>query len=181
MTKKRGPWLVNKSEIKYKNPWMEVVEDHVIRPDGKDGIFGTVKLQPGVGILSIDDQGFVYLTEEFHYAVDRTTIEIACGAIENNESLLGAAKRELKEELGITAEEWISLGSIDQATTTINAPIHLFLARQLTFGEPNPDSNEIIKLVKISLHEAVNMVMDSRITQAASCALILKANKFLKN
>ncbi|MSR59270.1 MAG: hypothetical protein EXS05_16775 [Planctomycetaceae bacterium] len=62
----------------------------------------------------------------------------------------------------------------------VNSPARLYLARGLSFGERRPDGTEQIRCVKVSLSEAVEMVMDSRITHGASCALILKALVFLE-
>ena len=64
--KEHGPWKIKESVIKYKNPWIEVREDKVIRPDGKSGIFGVVNMKHGISVLPMDDEGFVYLTEEFN-------------------------------------------------------------------------------------------------------------------
>jgi len=180
MRRKHGPWLIKKTVRKYKNPWIEVSEDQVIRPDGKSGIFGVVKMKPGISVLPLDNNGFVYLTEEFHYAIGQNSIEVVSGAIENNEKPLNAAKRELKEELGIEAEEWIDLGLINPFTTVIKSPAYLFLARKLKFTQANPEGTEVIKLIKVKLNKAVEMVMDSEITHGPSCALILKANEYLK-
>src|SRR3990172_141612 len=110
---KKGPWEVTGTKTVYQNPWLRVKEDKVIRPDGKEGIFGVVEMKPGVSVLPIDDNGNVYLTNEYHYAVERETIEAISGGIDEEENKVDAAKRELKEETGITASEWIDLGVIN--------------------------------------------------------------------
>jgi len=71
-----GPWKIKSSEEKYKNPWINVREDQVIGPDNKDGIFGIVEMVNGVSILPIDEDGFVYLTKEFHYAIKKATLKL---------------------------------------------------------------------------------------------------------
>ena len=59
---KNGPWTIKNSEIKYKNPWLEVREDQVIQPDGTDGIFGVITFaRNGAHILPVDSEGYVYL------------------------------------------------------------------------------------------------------------------------
>lgn len=179
MAEKNGDFIIKSSEIKYKNPWIEVVEEKVVRPDGKDGLFGIVKMGGGISVLPIDEDRNVYLTKEFHYAIGEVDIEAVGGGIENNESFIEAAKRELKEELGIEAEEWIDLGLINPLTTVIKSPQKLFLAKKLTFGENDQEETENVELVKIKLEEAVRMVMESVITHAPSCVHILKADKYL--
>ena len=91
--KTNGPWKIKDSQVKYKNPWISVREDQVIRPDGKDGIFGVVEMVAGASVLPLDDDGFVYLTKEFHYAIEQDSVEVVSGAIDEGETALEAAKR----------------------------------------------------------------------------------------
>ncbi len=179
MEKQHGPWKITSSELKYKNPWIQVREDKVTAPDGTPGLFGVIKIKEGVSVLAIDDQGCVYLTKEFHYALGRESIEVASGGIETGETPLEAAKRELKEELGIDAQEWTELGTTDPLTTFVEKNTFLYLARKLKFGTPKVDSNEIITPVKVKLEKAVEMIMNNEITHGASCVTILKAKHYL--
>lgn len=177
MNIKKGPWTVVDSKNVYTNPWINVKEDKVIRPDGKDGIFGVITMKPGVSIMPIDDKGNVYLTKEYHYAVERETIEAISGGIDSNESKLEAAQRELLEETGIEAKEWIDMGAVDPFTSVINSPNNLFLAKNLSFSKANPEGTEKIKIIKVSFKQATDWVMQSVITHSATVALILKINK----
>jgi ADP-ribose pyrophosphatase len=169
-----GPWhIVQRHEI-YRDPWISLHQDDVIRPDGKPGTFSVVNLKPGVCVLAMHGEK-VYLTEEFHYGVGRTTIEAVSGGIEEGESALGTAQRELREELGIRAREWLDLGVTDPFTSSVVSPTRLFLARGLDIGVQAPEGTELIQRAHMSLPEAVEMVMDGRITHGPSCILILKA------
>src|SRR6516162_8679399 len=132
--RQHGPWQIVRSHAIYKDNWLEVRKDDVIRPDGASGTHGVVFLKPGVSVLALDDEQRVYLTDEFHYGVGRRTIEVVSGGREPHEDPLDAARRELAEELGIAAAEWIALGYFDPFTTMLCAPAELFLARQLNFG-----------------------------------------------
>jgi ADP-ribose pyrophosphatase len=176
----RGPWKVIKKALKYQNPWMEVVEDEVIRPDGKGGIFGTVRIKDGISVLALDDEGYAYLTDEFHYALGRHSIEVVSGGIESHETPVEAAKRELQEELGIIAEHWTHLGNVHPFTTTVNSNAILFLAEKLTFTKPKPEGTEKISTIKVKFDHIVNKVHESEITHAQSCVLILKTDNLLK-
>ena len=181
MRKRKGLWQVEETVQLYKNGWLEVCEDKVIRPDDQAGSFVTVKMRPGVSVLAVDETRQVYLTSEFRYAIVRPSIEVVSGAVEADEPPLNAARRELREELGIEAAAWIDLGSIDPFTSLIHSPAALFLARNLSFVEPHCDDTEIIRAVKVKLSEAVRMVMESEITHGPSCVLILKTNHFLNS
>jgi ADP-ribose pyrophosphatase len=175
-----GPWQILNSHEIYRDRWMQIRKDDVIRPDGKPGTHGVILLNSGVSVLPVDENGCVYLTDEFHYAVGRRTIEVVSGGCASNEPPLDAAQRELSEELGITAAEWIDLGPLDPFTTLLRAPARLFLARNLQFGQSQPEGTEVIEQVHLPLETAVEMVMDGRITHAASCVLILKAARWLQ-
>jgi len=179
MRRKKGLWQVEETVQLHKNGWLEVCEDKVIGPDDQAGSFVTVRMRPGVSVLAVDEARQVYLTSEFRYAVERESIETVSGGVEADELPLSAARRELREELGIEAAEWIDLGLVDPFTSLVHSPATLFLARNLSFVDTDCDDTEIIQLVKVQLSEAVRMVMESEITHGPSCVLILKTNYFL--
>lgn len=136
-------------------------------------------MKHGVSVLPIDDNGDVYLTREYHYAVESETVEAVSGGIDNDENKEDAAKRELKEELGINAGEIIGLGKILPLTSLVDITNHLFLARGLDFSDSKPEGTEIIKLLKVPMEKAVEMVFDGTICDGTSVALILKAREYL--
>lgn len=173
--KQHGPWTILQSREAYRDPWMTVIRDEVIRPDGNPGTYSVAHIKSGVSVLAIDKDNNVYLTEEFHYAVGRVTLETASGGTEPGEDPLETAKRELQEELGITAASWTDMGGCDPFTATMLSPTRLFVARELTFGDQNLEGTEQIRCVKISLDEAVEKVIESEISHAPSALLILKA------
>lgn len=179
MAQKHGPWTIQETTQKYQDSFINVREDKVLQPDGQPGMYATVKMKPGVAILPIGSDARVYLTQQFRYALGKESVEVVSGAIEENEPPLEAAKREIREEVGIEAAEWIELGCFDIDTSIIDCPVHLFLAKQLTFTTTNREGTETIETVKVPLDVAVQMVMDSVITHAPSCVLILKADNVL--
>lgn len=181
ITRIKGPWLIEESVQKYKNAWLEVTEDKVVRPDAQTGTFATVRMKPGVSVLAMDDLTQVYLTSEYRYAVERESIEVVSGGIDEGESPLLAAARELREELGIEATQWSNLGQVDPFTSAIHSPATLFLARKLSLFDPKPEGTELIKILKFDLSQAVRMVMENEITHGPSCVLILKAYHFLNS
>ena len=177
--KMKGPYQILGSRDVYKNPWMNVREDSVIRPGGTEGIFGIVEMIHGSTILAINERREAFLVKEYRYGIGRDSIELVSGAIESAETPLDAAKRELKEELGIEASEWIDLGSVDPFTTVVRSPNHMFLALGIKEGESSPEDGEVLHITKLPFQHVVDMVMRSEITHSASCVLILKANKYL--
>ncbi len=175
----RGSWQIVQSHEVYRDPWVSVRKDDVIRPDGQPGTHSVVTIKSGVCVLAMDDDSHVYLTEEFHYAVGRTTVEAVSGGMEANEEPLATAKRELQEELGIEAADWTDLGIVDPFTASAVSPTRLYLARGLTFGDHAREGTEQILCVKVTLTKAVEMVLGSEITHGPSCVLILKVAMLL--
>ena len=176
MANKRGPWTVQSSDEKYRNPFIDVREDQVHQPDGQPGTYATVTMKPGVAVLPIDENNTVYLTRQFRYALDKESIEAISGGVDHGESPQEAAQREAREELGIEAHEWVDLGVMDIDTSIVRAPVHLFLARNVSFTETQREGTETIETMKIPFKDVVRMVMESAITHGPSCVLILKAN-----
>jgi len=169
-----GPWKILKTDWIHQDPWVQVQQDEVIRPDGLPGTFTIVHIKPGVCVLALNTDGTVYLTEEFHYAIGKKTIECVSGGRDEGESVLQTAQRELREELGIEADEWQDLGRVDPFTTCLLSPTQLFLARQLRFVRANPEGTEQIRRVAMPFSDALRLVMEGHITHAPSAALILK-------
>jgi hypothetical protein len=180
MKKKNGDWTIKGTEKKFENDFFKVMEDDVVEPDGKDGKYATIRFKPGVSVLPIDDEGNIYITRQFRYALERDNVEAVAGAIEG-EGRLQAAKREVREELGIEAEDWKYMGKIECDTAITNSLCHLYLARKLKFKKSNPESSEKIKMIKMKLSTAFEKVLSGEITHPQACILILKAEKLVES
>ena len=148
--------------------------DEVTRPDGQPGSYAIIAVKEGICVVAVDDHQTVHLTKEFHYAVGRVTIEGVSGGIEPGHSAAEMAHRELDEELGIQANELVSLGTLDPFTASVVSPTSLFLARGLSFGIAKPEATELIEHVQLPLDEAIKAVMEGVITHAPTCVILLK-------
>lgn len=176
----KNPYRTLTSREVYKGGVFRVREDEVEKPGGTRGPFVVVEMKSGSSILPLDEHGNVHLIREFKYAVNHESLECASGAMEPGETLLACAKRELKEEVGLTADEWIDLGFIDPATTQLIGPNYLFLARGLHRTERDLDEGEVLEVECMAMAQAVELVLQSKITHADSCALILKADAWIR-
>lgn len=172
LPRQHGPWTINTSTPVYQDPWLSVRKDDVTRPDGLPGTYSVVEIKQGVCVIAWQgDQ--VYLTSEFHYAVGRTTLEAVSGGRDEGESCLEAAKRELKEELGITANVWKPLMTVDPFTASVVSPTALFLATDLEFGERQLEGTERIQMVQRSISNAYADVCKGTISHAPSCLALM--------
>jgi len=174
-----GPYKVLASEPRYRNRWMAVREDRVIRPGGTEGFFGVVEMVAGSSVLALDDEDRVHLVREFKYALGCDSLEVISGGIDDGETPLAAAQRELREEAGLVAAEWQEMATVDPFTTAIRCRNHLFLARGLSQTAAAPDDGEELTLVTLPFDRALAMVLAGEITHAASCVLMLRAARLL--
>lgn len=179
MSRKNGNWTIKKTEKIYTNDFFTVYLDEVVEPDGKNGEYATINFKKSVCVVAVDDENNIFLTEQFRYALERNNIEAVSGAVED-EDFLAAAKRELKEEIGVSAESWNELGKVVSNTSLAKDEKHLFLARNLQFGKPAHETTEEIKTLKLKFEKALEMIMNGEISHDITCLLILKAERFLR-
>ena len=100
-----NPWKTLGSKEIYNNPWIQIRQDDIINPAGNAGIYGVVSFKnKAIGIIPVDEEGYIYLVGQYRYTLNEYSWEIPEGGGPMNEAPLEAAKRELKEELGIEAE-----------------------------------------------------------------------------
>ncbi len=170
----RGPWKTVSSREIYRDKWLALQIDDVIRPDGAPGIHSIVQLKPGITVLAMDVERNFYLAEEFHYGVGCWMLEGVNGGCDPNETPAQTAQRELREELGIVAGKWTELGVIQPITSSIVAPAHLYLAEDLTFVATAHEGTELIRCVKVSWDEAMRMAADGRIGHGVTLSLLLR-------
>jgi ADP-ribose pyrophosphatase len=170
-----GPWKIKSTANIYQDAFIDVHCDQVVRPDQKNGQHVVVAMKAGVCVLPIDTDQNVYLTDEFHYAIGRNSIEGVSGGIEPDEDADETARRELREELGLIAGDWEYLTTLDPFTTIVVSPTRLYFARELSQVENEPEGTEQIASVKMPLDSALDQVLSGQITHAPTCTLILIA------
>lgn len=126
-----------------------------------------------VSVFPITSEGDLCLISQYRYLHDETFLEEIAGHVDKGEDPLAGAKRELKEETGIVAKKWEKFAEVISAGSVVKNRIHFFLARELTFGKPNPEDYEEIALVKMTLSDAVNYVLSGKIKNSAAALGIL--------
>lgn len=148
----------------YENPWMTVWHDEVTRPDGSDGIYGVVHFANlAVGVLALDDQDRTVLVGQHRYTIDEMSWEIPEGGVPAGESPLEGAKRELQEETGLVAANWVQLGRLSLSNSITDEWAVLFLATGLTHGEASPEPSESLELQWLPFSDVLAMTLDGRI------------------
>jgi 8-oxo-dGTP pyrophosphatase MutT (NUDIX family) len=170
-----NPWRTLKTRVVYDNPWIRVREDDVIRPDGAPGIYGVVHYKnTAIGVLPIDEEGYTYLVGQYRYTLNCYSWEIPEGGGAAGEEPVEAAKRELREETGLEARSWRSLGRAHLSNSVSDEEAIIFLATDLVPGEADPEGTEKLELMRVKFEEALRMVLDGEITDSMSVIAILR-------
>lgn len=133
-----------------------------------------------VSIFPLTDSYEIYLISQYRYMLRKTVLEAVAGHVDNEESTIAAANRELKEEAGISALQLEEIARVEMSGSVFKSKVHLFLAKGLEIGESHPEEDEEISLIKLSLSEAVEKVMSGEINHAASMIGILMLDKLRK-
>ncbi len=159
----------------YRNPWTSVREDVIERANGQRGIYGVIDKDPACIVIPLEsgpDGEFVYLIEQFRYAVGGRYWELPQGGWELAEVVPEElARGELREETGLSAEKMTHLSTLQIAYGVMNQKHHVFLAEGLTMGEATPDAEESDLVVRrVSVDEFEEMIVDGTIVDNCSVA-----------
>lgn len=175
-----NPWKTLKEEKIYENPWIRVENHQVLNPAGKEGIYGKVHFKNrALAIVPIDKNHDTWLVGQYRYTLDEYSWEIPMGGGKIDQDHLESAKRELKEETGITAGKWTEIMKIHTSNSVTDEVGYIYLAEELSFGATEFDETEVLKIVKLPFQEALEWVMAGKITDSISVAGILKAARIL--
>jgi 8-oxo-dGTP pyrophosphatase MutT (NUDIX family) len=171
----KNPWITLSGEEKYDNKWINVTEYQVLNPGGGKGIYGKVHMKnKAIGVIALDENLNTWLVGQYRYTLEEFSWEIPEGGGPLLEAPLEVAKRELKEETGITAGKWTQLMRIHLSNSVTDEEGFVFLAEDLEFGESELEESESdLKTWKLPLKDAVEKVMRSEITDSMSMAGLL--------
>jgi 8-oxo-dGTP pyrophosphatase MutT (NUDIX family) len=168
-----GRFVRRSRRVAYENPWLTVWHDEVTRPDGSAGIYGVVHFaNVAVGVVALDAQGRIVLVGQHRYTMDSESWEIPEGGVPMDEDPLDGARRELREETGVTAATWQELGRMDLSNSVTDERAVMYLATDLTLGPAELDPTEVLEVRWVPFDEALAMCLDGRITDALSVAAI---------
>lgn len=170
-----NPWKTLSVQEVYDNRWIKVTHREVLTPAGTPGIYGVVHFKNvAIGIVPIDDEGNTWLVGQYRYTLDQYSWEIPEGGCPEGTDPLETAKRELKEETGMEATHWEQLLDFHTSNSVTDEYGIAYLATGLSYGEAEPEETEDLQVKKVSLQEAVDMVMRGEITDGLSVMALLK-------
>jgi len=178
----KNPWTTLSFREIYENRWIKVDEHQVINPAGGNGIYGKVHFKnKAIGIVAVDENDNTWLVGQWRYTLNEWSWEIPEGGGAMTETALESAKRELKEETGLTASRWKQIIRTHLSNSVSDEEGFIFLAEGLTQGNSELEDTEAdMKSWKLPLREAVQMVVDGKITDSLSVMGLLAVAR-LKN
>ncbi|MCI8520141.1 MAG: NUDIX hydrolase [Clostridia bacterium] len=168
------------SETVYDGKIINVRLEKVELQDGRIADRELVGHSGGVGIIAVDNDGQVFMVSQYRIAARSIMLEIPAGKLEYGEDPLECGKRELIEETGYSAEEFIHLGEYFATPGYCEEKLNIYLARGLKFVGQKLDDGEFLNVKKYSLDELYQMVMDNKIYDAKTAIAILKAYNMRK-
>lgn len=175
MDENKNPWKTNSDQIVYQNNWIEVHHQDVTTPAGTPGVYGVVHFKNlAIGIIPLDHQNNTWMVGQFRYPLKKYSWEIPEGGGKIGIDPIESAKRELLEECGILAESWENLLEMDLSNSATDEHAILYVARNLSFTQSEPEETEDLQLKKVPFDTLYQMVMSGEIQDAMTVAAVLK-------
>jgi 8-oxo-dGTP pyrophosphatase MutT (NUDIX family) len=174
-------WKTLSTRVAYENPWMFVREDTAINPGGKEVIYGVIESKSdSVYIVPIDEAGNTYLTLQHRYPIDQDSWECVAGRTDG-QPVEQAAKRELLEEAGLSADVITPIGEVQIANGIATFKSTFCIARGLKRTTDKLDEEDgILETKKLSLADVEAKILAGEITCAQSIAAFLMTKAYLE-
>ncbi|HIS00007.1 MAG TPA: NUDIX hydrolase [Candidatus Excrementavichristensenella intestinipullorum] len=172
---------VKERELIYDGKVVHLEKWRVELPDGREADREIIQHVGAAAVVACDDQGRVFMVKQCRVALGRAMLEIPAGKLDSKgEDHLLAAQRELKEETGLTAREWIHMTDVITTPGFCDEQIALYLAAGLTQGNSHLDEDEFLNVYRVPYKELVEKIYRKEIhDQKTVCALLL-ARPFLE-
>jgi 8-oxo-dGTP pyrophosphatase MutT (NUDIX family) len=174
MTDESNPWTRLSTQRFYESQYVEVEEDQVRHRSGRIHSYTALRYRVhGIAVLPIDQAGFTYLVGQYRYLPDLYTWELPRGSGPLDADPLQVAQRELREETGLEAENWLELFSLLPSPGISSERAPCFVAWNTAQRGSRPDQTETLAVRRIRFSDAVSAAASGEIIDAPSVASIL--------
>ena len=164
------------SKLVFDGKILHLYHDDVALPNGEPAQREVIRHIGAVCVIPVTDDGLAVMERQYRYPIDQVILEIPAGKLDSrDEDPELAARRELEEETGYTAKEWIPLGLFYPACAYSDEAIRMYLAKGLTKGEIHRDADEFLDVELIPLKELARQVLAGEIPDAKTQIAVLKA------
>ena len=168
-----------KSENAYAGRAFSVRRDHLLMPSGNTVKYDIVEHIGSVSLVPVDENGQMYFVRQYRHAAGMNLLELPAGTLEPGEPPEEAARREIREEIGMAAQHMLEIGSFYLAPGYSTELMHVFLATGLTYDPLDPDADEYLSVEKLPVAEAYQSAESGQLQDAKSLAALLMAKKYL--
>jgi len=167
------------SENTYAGRAFNVRRDHLLTPSGNTVKYDIIEHIGSVSLVPVDENGQMYFVRQYRHAAGMDLLELPAGTLEPGEPPEEAARREIREEIGMAAQNMLEIGSFYLAPGYSTELMHVFLATGLTYDPLDPDADEYLSVEKLPVAEALQLAESGQMQDAKSLAALLLAKKYL--
>ena len=160
---------------------LTVKRDLVLLPSGNESAREYVEHPGAVVVVALLANGNVVLERQFRYPLHDVFMELPAGKIDVGEDILTTGQRELLEETGYSATQWVKLGCHHPCIGYSNEVIHIFLAQNLKKNAQQLDEDEALEVFDLPFIECIEKVMQGQITDGKTIVALFFAEKYLQN
>lgn len=158
-----------KTEV-HTNPWYRVVREDYTLPSGDAGVYYAIRGLETVFIVAVTERQEIVCVRQWRYLFNERMLEFPAGSMNNAESILQAAQRELHEETGYSATSWREIGWFAPCNGLSDERCHVFVARNLTTAAAQPEASEDIAVELHTTSAIEEMIKQHIITDGMTLA-----------
>ena len=166
------------SELIYDGEILKLRRDKVMTPGGVS-YREIIEHKGATAVVALDSDNKIVMVKQYRKAIESALLEIPAGKLDEGEDPLVGAKRELKEETGITADNYKHLTSIFPAAGYSGEKLEIYLATGFHYGEDNPDFDEFLEIEKVHIDELVKMIFEGKIHDSKTLVGVLMTKQMM--
>jgi 8-oxo-dGTP pyrophosphatase MutT (NUDIX family) len=171
------PWRDHGARVVFDNPWITLTEHQVTAPTGKSAVYGKVHFKNvAIAVLPLHPDGTVTLVGQHRFALGDYVWEIPEGGGPLEEAPLDAARRELREEVGLEAASWREILNVQISNSVTDERGIGYLAMDFSPTEKDPDDTEVIAIERVPFAEALEAAVAGWLPDALTVAMLLRAH-----
>lgn len=172
--------LVTSKKV-FSGQFIQVINDTIKLPDGKLATREWVKHGGAVAIIAITENNEIILERQYRHPVQQIMLEIPAGKLEVNEDPLEAAKREMLEETGYSAQTWTELGTCLACIGYSNEQITYYLATDLSLGKQSLDDGEFLEVITLPIAKCMEYAYTNQLTDSKTLAGLMLYQGYLSS
>lgn len=165
---------MSENKLIHQGSLLALYREKVALRDGGHTYFDIIKHPGGAVIAAINEQQEICLLKQWRHAVQQHIWELPAGCLEVGEPPLETAKRELEEEAGVIAQQWLDLGTIYPSAGCSNEELHLFAAKEISAGVQKLDDAEQLEAHWLPLSKVKQMAISGEIVDAKTLAALYR-------